>query len=229
MTKRQDDAHQRAPLYRCSRCLSLVALSSLLVVLFLTTGCSAHKRPATPVANAAIGRGVASWYGPNFNGRPTANGERYDMHEMTAAHPTLPFGTLVEVRNVSNGRSAVVRINDRGPYKKSRVIDLSYAAARSIGVVQSGTATVELFLANSLAGGSTAPPRFTVQVGAFSDAERAASMQQDLARIYPETTVHADGTWNRVQVGLFNDRQQAETVRRELAAMGMASLVVAAQ
>jgi rare lipoprotein A len=227
MTKRQDAAHQRVPLYRC---ISLAVLSSLLVVLFLTTGCSAHKKPAAPAANpSAIGRGVASWYGPNFDGRRTANGERYDMHEMTAAHPTLPFGTMVEVRNVSNGRSAVVRINDRGPYKKSRVIDLSYAAARAIGAVLPGTATVEIFLVNSLAGGSSAPPRYTVQVGAFGDAERAASMQQDLARIYPETTVHADGTWNRVQVGLFADRQQAETVRRELAAMGMASLVVAAQ
>lgn len=227
MTKRQDDAHQRPPWYSC---ISLAVLSSLLVVLFLTTGCSAHKQPATPKANPlAIGRGVASWYGPNFDGRRTANGERYDMHEMTAAHPTLPFGTLVEVRNVSNGRSAVVRINDRGPYKKSRVIDLSYAAARTIGAVLPGTATVELFLVNSLSGRSTAPPRYTVQVGAFSDAERAVSMQQDLARIYPETTVHADGTWNRVQVGLFDDRQQAETVRRELAAMGMASLVVSAQ
>ena len=88
--------------------------------------------------------GVASYYGPGFHGRRTANGERFDMHAMTAAHRTLPFGTLVKVTNLSNGKSAIVRVNDRGPYVGKRVIDLSVAAAKQIGSTGSGTAQVSL-------------------------------------------------------------------------------------
>jgi rare lipoprotein A len=86
--------------------------------------------------------GVASWYGPGFNGRTTANGERFNTHALTAAHRTLPFGTKVRVTNKSNGRSVVVRINDRGPYVGGRVIDLSNASARALGM--SGLAKVSL-------------------------------------------------------------------------------------
>lgn len=89
-------------------------------------------------------RGVASWYGRGFHGLPTASGERFDMHELTAAHRTLPFGTAVEVRNPRNGRAVVVRINDRGPYSRRREIDLSYAAARDLGIAGRGIARVEL-------------------------------------------------------------------------------------
>jgi rare lipoprotein A len=167
---------------------------------------------------------MASWYGPGFDGRRTANGERYDMHELTAAHPTLPFGTLVEVKNVDNARSVVVRINDRGPFKKGRVIDLSYAAARSIGVWGPGTAEVELRVVDE----HVLDSRYTVQVAAFSEADRAVSLHHELIKIYPEAFVHSDGTWNRVQVGLFENRDNAESLRRELAAMGMTSVVVAA-
>ena len=88
--------------------------------------------------------GVASWYGPNFNGKKTASGEVFDMYALTAAHRSLPFGTLVRVTRLDNGASVVVRINDRGPFKKDRIIDLSYAAARQIGLLESGTALVRL-------------------------------------------------------------------------------------
>jgi rare lipoprotein A (peptidoglycan hydrolase) len=88
--------------------------------------------------------GMASWYGGNFNGRKTANGEIYNMNEMTAAHKTLPFGTLVRVTNTRNGDSVDVRINDRGPFVGGRVIDLSRAAANDIGVTASGVAPVKL-------------------------------------------------------------------------------------
>ncbi len=86
--------------------------------------------------------GVASWYGPGFHGRTTANGERFNTHALTAAHRTLPFGTKVRVTNKNNGRSVVVRINDRGPYVGGRVIDLSNASARALGM--SGLAKVSL-------------------------------------------------------------------------------------
>ncbi|MBP6241630.1 MAG: septal ring lytic transglycosylase RlpA family protein [Hydromonas sp.] len=92
--------------------------------------------------------GVASYYGPGFHGRRTANGETFNMHAMTAAHRTLPFGTLIKVTNLSNGKSTIVRVNDRGPYVGNRVIDLSVAAAKEIGSTHSGTARVNLEVIN---------------------------------------------------------------------------------
>ena len=87
-------------------------------------------------------KGMASWYGRKFHGRKTANGERYDMYAMTAAHRTLPLPSYVRVTNRRNGRSVIVRVNDRGPFKKNRIIDLSYAAAKKLGIVATGTAPV---------------------------------------------------------------------------------------
>ena len=88
--------------------------------------------------------GLASWYGKDFHGRRTANGEIYDMHSLTAAHPTLPLPSIVEVRNLANGRRIVVRVNDRGPFEPGRIIDLSYRAAAALGFVQHGTARVHV-------------------------------------------------------------------------------------
>lgn len=95
-------------------------------------------------ATSVIGTGIASYYGRKFQGRRTANGERFDMNAMTAAHKTLPFGTRVAVTNPRNGKTVTVRINDRGPYAHGRLIDLSRAAATQIGIVQRGHGTVEL-------------------------------------------------------------------------------------
>ena len=94
------------------------------------------------IANSFSGR--ASWYGPGFHGRRTANGEVFNQHALTAAHPSLSFGTRVRVTNLNNGRSVVVRINDRGPYSGGRVIDLSTAAARSLNMIRSGVARVKV-------------------------------------------------------------------------------------
>ena len=91
-------------------------------------------------------RGIASWYGLPFHGRKTANGERFDMNALTAAHPSLPFGTRVKVRSLVNGREVIVRINDRGPFAPGRIIDLSHAAARAIGLVGFGVKRVSLTL-----------------------------------------------------------------------------------
>ncbi len=91
-----------------------------------------------------VERGIASWYGPKFHGRKTSSGEPYDMHQMTAAHKTLPLPTYALVKNLENGRSAIVKVNDRGPFVGDRIIDLSYAAAKKLGVDQKGTARVEV-------------------------------------------------------------------------------------
>jgi len=147
---------------RANRRAALLPLSVLLLAFAACTS----TRPEIP--EPGIGRpiqsGTASWYGGKFHGRKTASGERYDMYEMTAAHRTLPFGTLVEVRNPQNGRAVVVRINDRGPFAKDRILDVSYAAASELGLVGPGTAWVELYAAPLLA------PHYTVQVGAFTQA-----------------------------------------------------------
>ncbi|GEP07664.1 septal ring lytic transglycosylase RlpA family protein [Methylobacterium oxalidis] len=108
-----------------------------IVAITCATGACAEAGTTAPAQS-----GVASWYGPGFHGRRTANGERFNTHALTAAHRSLPFGTQVRVTNKSNGRSVVVRINDRGPFVGGRVIDLSNASARAIGV--SGVAKVSL-------------------------------------------------------------------------------------
>lgn len=90
--------------------------------------------------------GNASWYGPGFNGRKTANGERFDTEALTAAHPNLPFGSLVRVVNTGNGKFELVRINDRGPYQEGREIDVSYRVARKIGLIHAGVSRVRLEL-----------------------------------------------------------------------------------
>ncbi len=104
--------------------------------------------PAEPkplaTANPAVQLGRASWYGPRFHGRRTANGERFNKFHLTAAHRTLPFGTRVRVTNLQNGRNVVVRINDRGPYIQGRIIDLSYAAARQLGMHRQGITQVKV-------------------------------------------------------------------------------------
>jgi rare lipoprotein A len=170
-----------------------------------------------------VERGVASWYGQQFHGRPTASGERYDMHQLTAAHRTLPFGTRLEVVNLDNGRSVVVRVNDRGPFHRGRVVDVSYAAARDLGLVGPGTARVEL---NVLGAPAVATARYTVQVGAFQDPGRADALRAELARRYPAVQVSTDGVWHRVRVGTYDGRPGAEKIRSELRRLGFTALVV---
>ena len=94
------------------------------------------------VGNQEYISGVSSYYGKKFHGRKTANGETFDMYDLTAAHKTLPFGTIIEVENLSNNKKVTVRINDRGPFVRNRILDLSYAAAKKIGMIKSGTAKI---------------------------------------------------------------------------------------
>jgi rare lipoprotein A len=108
-------------------------------------GCAGKRAPqAAPDLDGYSEKGLASWYGPKYHGRTTASGEPYDMHEMTAAHRTLPFGVVVEVTDLETRRKVRVRINDRGPFVEGRIIDLSYAAARELGIVERGMARVRI-------------------------------------------------------------------------------------
>jgi len=216
------------------RSTARAAVTGLACALLLAAAGACRSAPSSRPGAVRPGyteRGVASWYGAAFHGRRTASGEVYDMHGLTAAHRTLPFDTLVEVRNLTNGSSVVVRITDRGPFARGRVVDLSYAAAREIGLVGPGTARVELRVVPRWPGepprhATYAETRFTVQVGAFRDPRRAATLQRELARRYPDAAVRSDAGWHRVQVGTFDWRREAETLRRELARLGFTALVV---
>ena len=127
-----------------------------------------------PSAKGYRERGVASWYGEPFHGRHTSNGEIYNMYGDTAAHKTLPMGTILLVRNLDNGRSSVVRINDRGPFVRERIIDLSYTKARELGVVARGTARVEI-VALEEAGERSLPSMGEPRAGAAEPAPGAGS------------------------------------------------------
>lgn len=159
-------------------------------------------------------QGVASWYGAPFNGRRTSNGEIYDMYQLTAAHRTLPFGAVVRVTNLGNGKQVNVRINDRGPFVANRVIDLSYSAAEAIGMVGPGTAEVRL---DVVAGPDPNVGFFAVQVGAFQIEENAERLQRQLSVRYTPVTIaefdSPNGVYYRVRAG----RLPSEAAARELA------------
>lgn len=172
--------------------------------------------------------GLASWYGPNFHGKKTSNGETYDMNAMTAAHKTLPLGVWVRVTSRVNGKQAIVRVNDRGPFVKGRVIDLSYSAARELDVVGPGTAPVRieaLGYRETDGAGKIAyrqPKSYTigsysVQVGAFTVAENARRLSAQLEEKHGYA--HVEEGWvngslfHRVRVGKYPSIEAAETAR----------------
>ncbi len=125
-------------------------------------------------------RGVASWYGTKFDKQRTSSGDAYDMYSMTAAHKTLPLPSYVRVKNLDNGRQAVVRVNDRGPFRHDRIIDLSYAAAAKLGLLPKGTANVEI---ESLVPPGVKAAHYYVQAGAFNSPKQADDLRKKLARI----------------------------------------------
>ncbi|MDG2303756.1 MAG: septal ring lytic transglycosylase RlpA family protein [Candidatus Binatia bacterium] len=212
-----------------------VVFAGLAALMLLAPAC-ATRAPQSPSTTV----GVASWYGPGFHGRATASGERYDQNEMTAAHRTWPLGTPVRVTHLENGRSIVVRINDRGPYVDDREIDLSYGAAQRLGMVQAGTAEVRLDPIRTYEG----PPRavrFAVQVGSFVTEPHAVAMRTQVARlrgigmaplrrgprdVYVAKAHRAEQTLYRVRVGLCANRDEAEDLAIELGRAGLDSLVV---
>ncbi|MGH8467841.1 MAG: septal ring lytic transglycosylase RlpA family protein [Gammaproteobacteria bacterium] len=193
-----------------------------------------------PLKNAAgfAERGIASWYGRNFHLRRTSSGETYDMYKMTAAHRVLPLPTYVEVTNLENGRRAIVRVNDRGPFRDDRIIDLSYAAAVKLGVHGPGTARVDL---RTIAPGrrpavrSAAPPPlhrspkrsgYYLQVGAFSDMSNAERLRNRMLallnnRVEIRPDVIADKSYYLVHVGPLATTAAASRLAARLTRMGV--------
>ncbi|MDE0081793.1 MAG: septal ring lytic transglycosylase RlpA family protein [Gammaproteobacteria bacterium] len=193
--------------------------------------------PSSGAAAATwVEEGIASWYGAPLHGRPTASGETYDMHAMTAAHRTLPFGSVVHVVNLDNGLVATVRINDRGPFWEGRTLDLSRRAAAEIGMLGPGTARVRLTLAGTPAppgggaagdGGAGGPPPapgtacWMVQVGQYGDAEDAALVRRSLERDGhgPVRVSTGAGGLHRVRVGPLDSLEEAEGLGERLGGM----------
>ncbi len=180
-----------------------------------------------PGSEGYLEQGVASWYGREFHGRRTSNGEVYDMHGLTAAHKTLPLPTRVRVTNLASGKSIVVRVNDRGPFKQGRIIDLSYGAARELGFLTAGTAMVEVqALADANAAGSgpvvdggatRQPPLMFVQIGAFGQPQNALDLkrrveQQGFSNVVIRYDVRTEPALYRVRVGPVRDAAEYDAV-----------------
>jgi len=193
--------------------------------------------PVSPVIGAEQ-RGLASWYGHPYHGRRTASGEVYDMHRMTAAHRTLPFGTWIEVENLDNRRAVRVRVNDRGPFIDGRIVDLSRAAAVRVDGLATGVFPVRLRVVP--APGASTPPApasaavpageaYSVQVGAFAEEERASIVQRALAEAGVEATVQrVDGepVLYRVRTASFPTLGDAHAQAERLATLGYTAIVV---
>jgi rare lipoprotein A len=162
--------------------------------------------------------GNASWYGVPFNGRRASNGEIYDMYKMTAAHRTLPFETMVKVTNLSNGKTAVVRITDRGPFVDNRIIDLSMAAAKEIDSIGAGVVPVRLEILTP--GIDPTTGYFTVQVGAFREKANAERLRDRLNATYSPIFIQPydspDGMFYRVRVGKISGEDQAHQYGEQL-------------
>jgi rare lipoprotein A len=183
-------------------------------------------------AEGYVERGVASWYGPKFHGNVTASGERFDMHALTAAHRTLPIATDVEVTNLRNGKSIVVRINDRGPFVDRRIIDLSYAAGHALGLLGAGTELVEvraIGVSRKVPRSDRVPlvwPPGFVQVGAYSKPANAERMRKRLeASGFRSVVVHEESVGGRrrhaVRLAVTDSAAYARVVGR-LRAIGIA-------
>ena len=174
-----------------------------------------------PYASGYIERGIASWYGEEFHGRPTSSGEIYDMHALTAAHKLMPLGTVAKVTNLENGRSVTVKINDRGPFIDDRIIDLSYGSAGSIDMVETGLAPVEIEV---LKWGERISD-FTIQVGSFVIQENAIRLKDRLEQKYADVYIvpfdKDDMKFYRVRVGVMKDIKEAEQLAGELSATGL--------
>ena len=210
---------------------SLISRYLLLIVVFLLASCASSRYETYTEPRTA----VASWYGADFHGRPTASGEKFDMYGLTCAHKELPFGTVLQVTNTKNDRTVRCVVNDRGPFVSGRDLDLSYAAAKEIGLVGKGTAIVKILSLGRESGyvrevkyvPSGGP--YTIQVGAFIEMENALRLKEALELKYKdvyiiEGTVN-EGIFYKVRIGKFQSRNEASSVGKVLAYEGYSPLI----
>jgi rare lipoprotein A len=191
---------------------------SVLCTIFLLTSCAGRSY----FRSGNVQKGLASWYGPDFHGKLTSNKEIYNMHALTAAHKTLPFGTYVRVTNLNNGKSAVVRINDRGPFVKGRIIDLSYAAAKKLGMDIAGVAPVKIKVLKKYSPKKSSQ-KFSVQVGSFSSKKNAKVLKKKLQKghrnVYISKLKTSSNTYYRVRIKARSVKS-AEKIAKKLMEQG---------
>ena len=208
---------------QCSQASGLGARRSLLIVALIASACSKHPRAVRPVSIGHTETGVASWYGDPYHGRQAANGEVYDMNFLTAAHRTFPFGTWVEVANLSNAKRVSVRITDRGPFVHGRIIDLSRAAAKQIDMLGPGTARVHLKVIRAPSATSSF---YVVQVASFNNRNDAERLQHAFEAKRYIVQLTESGTHWRVLVGRESSMSEATLLAVSLRAEYRDALVV---
>ncbi len=207
-----------------------------LLVVWFTMSCSGLDRsrkdrvgppdlPEPAPTSFYTEKGIASWYGKEFHEKPTATGEVYDMYAMTAAHKTLPLGPWVVVTDLGTQRSVRVRINDRGPFVKDRIIDLSYRAAHKLGMLQKGTTQVEVRCSYSE---ETLRKQlgYWVQLGAYQDSDLAVDLETRLKEEYPNVRVLSSEAYHHVRIGPFQSEAEANQLKELLLAGGERAFVV---
>lgn len=208
-----------------------------LIALALVCACSVPpsrvRLPPTPGGDGRVSQtGIASWYGPGFHGKATASGEIYNQDDMTAAHQTLPLGSKVMVTNMENGRSAEVLVNDRGPFAKGRIIDLSYAAAQAIDMVGPGTAMVRVDVLDSPVPLRAIRPSldYTLQLGSFSQLENAQQLRDRIGKSFDRVMItplqSKDTTFYRVHLGQFASRGAAEEMAVRVSQAGYSVIIM---
>ena len=167
-------------------------------------------------------KGLASWYGTKFHKMRTSSGEKYDMYALTAAHKTLPIHCYVNVKHLDNGRTAIVKVNDRGPFHDGRVIDLSYAAAAKLGLFPKGTAHVEIEALTTTSPKGARPAHYYLQAGAFNSSQLAEALRIKLSKLTP-SPVFIEKYQHRfiVRVGPFANRGMTDQLKRALVRNGV--------
>ena len=203
-----------------------------------------HVYYPLPSAEGFVEVGYASWYGSKFHGRPTANGEPYNMYAITAAHRTLPMNTYVRVLNLENRREVVARISDRGPFAKNRIIDLSYGAASKVGLIGPGVAKVRIEALGEVRPRAGVPPvfkphpdfrrgKFYVQVGAFLEPDNAYALGRKITRYYEDVVIfrqpRGDQTFYLVQVFASTEYNTAKDFETRLERLGFPGAFVIAR
>jgi rare lipoprotein A len=193
-------------------------------------GCTNHPGNEREARTPPSQSGVASWYGPGFHGKKTTSGAIYDQNKLTAAHQTLPLGSRVRVTNLRNRKTVKVLINDRGPFAKGRIIDLSYAAAKRVEMVGPGTAPVLVEVFDDGGHGLTEIPNrlnYTLQVGAFSAMANATELKEQLERRYGgPVSIRNHRGYYRVRLGTFSRRTDAKNYATKLAQAGFTPVIV---
>ncbi len=169
--------------------------------------------------------GYASWYGPRFHGERTSSGDIFNMHSLSCAHRTLPFGTILLVTNLENGKSVKVVVNDRGPFVKGRIIDLSYGAARALGMIEKGVVKVRI----RVIGFDKRYRRYWVQLAAFLSRKRAENFARKVTRRFGKPKVIREFTggvfYYKVRIGPFYSRKKARKIASKLSSMGYTTVI----